>query len=46
MAGSSSDGVAVIYILPVLWMTSYFPAGPYGAVTQECIKLKVTYQQG
>jgi len=32
VARSSSDGAAIRYVLPVLWMTSYFhTCGPYGA---------------
>jgi len=39
VARSSSHGVAICYVLPVLWMTNCFShSGPYGA---SCVRLEL-----
>ena len=37
-AGSSSDGVAICHVLPVLWMTSCFnTVGPMGRIKHDAM---------
>jgi len=47
VARSSSDGVAICYILPVLWMTSYFHTmGPTGGRVRRYAVFRVAVPAG
>ena len=45
VARSSSDGVAIRYVLPVLWMTLFQPIICQTKATQVIDLIKVTYDR-